>query len=169
MITYIRTVGWSCCFCPLHVIEEGTCMDRTLIHRASHQFSFLTEGTSWLVSSVTSQVNGLDSTCFTRQFAKESFKHGTDRWEVFSTSSTRSFPIVYFSIVIPWLGKESAFYHLWDYLDVYTFLLFTLILLVLDWMLYSNFRVTLVALCWSQQEWYLDLLSVLMDEPREFL
>ena len=56
----------------------------------------------------------------------------------------------------------------WDHLDVYAFSPIATLRLVINRVLIaSQLRMTLIAPMWSQQEWYPDLLALLVEEPRE--
>ena len=88
--------------------------------------------------------------------------------DLFATRHNRKLPIFCSAVPDPWALKEDAFQHPWDNLEAYAFPPFCLIRAVINRTLITpNFRVILVAPLWPHAEWFPDLLSLLVEEPRE--
>ena len=100
--------------------------------------------------------------------AKEMFHlWGTPTVDLFASSLNKKLPVYCSLLPDPLAWQEDAFLVPWDNLDVYAFPPFTLIRKTLNRVLRSqNLRMTLVAPCWQQKEWFPDLLSLLVDMPR---
>ena len=88
--------------------------------------------------------------------------------DLFATRHNRKLPIFCSAFPDPWAVREDAFQHPWDNLEAYAFPPFCLIRAVINrTMITPNFRLTLVAPLWPHAEWFPDLLSLLVEEPRE--
>ena len=93
---------------------------------------------------------------------------GTPMVDLFATSLNNRLPVYCSPVPDPLAWKVDAFVVPWNDLDVYAFPPFAVIRLVLNRLLMSQrTRMTLIAPKWPQQEWYPDLLSLLVEEPIE--
>ena len=100
--------------------------------------------------------------------ARELFRlWGSPTVDLFASALNKKLPVYCSLLPDPLAWQEDAFMIPWDGLDAYVFPPFILIRRILDRVLESrNLRMTLVAPCWQQKEWFPDLLSLLVDLPR---
>ena len=92
---------------------------------------------------------------------------GTPMVDSFATALNRRLP-VYCSPVPDPLAWHDAFTVPWDHLDAYAFPPCAILRLVINRVLMSShLRLILIAPMWPQQEWYPDLLALLVEEPIE--
>lgn len=99
---------------------------------------------------------------------KEAFRlWGAPVVDLFASALNKKLPVYCSLLPDPLALQEDAFLMQWDDLDVYAFPPFNLIRRVLNRVLNAQrLRMTLVAPCWPQKEWFPDLLSLLVDLPR---
>ena len=100
--------------------------------------------------------------------AKELFRvWGSPTVDLFASALNKKLPVYCSLLPDPLAWQEDAFLIPWDGLDAYVFPPFNLIRRILNRVLESrNLRMTLVAPCWQQKEWFPDLLNLLVDLPR---
>ena len=93
---------------------------------------------------------------------------GTPMVDLFATSLNKRLPVYCSPVPDPMAWQVDAFAVPWDDLDVYAFPPFAVLRQVINRVLVaSRLRMTLVAPMWPQQEWYPDLLALLVEEPLE--
>ena len=91
---------------------------------------------------------------------------GTPTLDLFATSLNKKLPLYCSLVPDPMAVMEDAFMHPWDGLEVYAFPPFALIRRVLNRLMSSDCcRMLLVAPSWPRQEWYPDLISLLVEQP----
>ena len=82
----------------------------------------------------------------------------------FATGASVKLPLYTSPIQDLMVWKVDAFRHSWDDFDVYAFPLFTLLRQILSGVLISRYPyMILIAPLWSQNEWFVDLVSLLLD------
>ena len=92
---------------------------------------------------------------------------GTPVVDLFATSLNRRLPVYCSPVPDPMAWQVDAFTIPWDDLEVYAFPPVATLRLVINRVLMSRrLHMTLVAPMWPQQEWYPDLLDLLVEEPR---
>ena len=88
---------------------------------------------------------------------------------LFASALNKKLLLYCFLLPDPIAWQEDAFLVQWDNLDAYTFSPFSLILRGLNWLLtFQCLGMTLITPCWPHLEWFLDLLSLLVDFLRDF-
>ena len=91
---------------------------------------------------------------------------GTPTLDLFATSLNKKLALYCSLVPDPSAVMEDAFMHPWDNLEVYAFPPFALIRRVLNRLMGADScRMVLVAPSWPHQEWFADLLSLLVAEP----
>ena len=84
--------------------------------------------------------------------------------DLFKTNWNARLPICFSLNSLVW--KEDTLQHCWDHLDIYAFPLFIVIHWVINQVRSSSIlAVILITPLWPQQEWFTDLLSLLVAKP----
>ena len=90
---------------------------------------------------------------------------GTPMVDLFATSLNNRLPVYCSPVPDPLAWQVDAFTVPWDDLFVYAYPPIAVLRLVINRVLMSSrLRMTLIAPIWPQQEWYLDLLALLVEE-----
>ena len=91
---------------------------------------------------------------------------GTPMVDLFATSLNNRLPVYFSPVPDPRAWQVDAFTVPWDDLFVYAFPPFAVLRQVINRVLVaSRLRMILIAPMWPQQEWYPDLLDLLVEEP----
>ena len=91
---------------------------------------------------------------------------GTPTLDLFATKLNKKLPLYCSLVPDPMAAMEDAFMHPWDHLEVYAYPPFALIRRVINRLRSaSNCKMILVAPLWPHQEWFPDLLTLLVAQP----
>ena len=93
---------------------------------------------------------------------------GTPMVDLFATALNRRLPVYCSPVPDPMAWQVDAFTIPWDNLEAYAFPPTAILRSVINQVLRADqLRMVLIAPMWPQQEWYPDLLSLLVEEPRQ--